>query len=89
MPEEIDCLRRRDQAIRRIMNTVEMPDRLEENLVLFIRGNQGRLSKRHRENEFRKLTDEEVASLEAIVRDAFEGFDVSSDRSAGGDPVDA
>jgi hypothetical protein len=75
LPKEIDYLRRHDQAIGRIMNTVEMPDRLAENLVMFIRENHGRLSKRRRENEFQKLTDKEVALLEGIVREAFEGFD--------------
>jgi len=74
LPREIDYLRRHDQALRRIMNTVEMPDRLAENLVMFIRQNKGKLSKRWRTSEFKKLTDAEVASLEAIVGEAFEGF---------------
>jgi hypothetical protein len=74
LPYEIDYLRRHDRAMRRIMNTVEMPDRMAENLVMFIRQNKGTLAKRRRTEEFQKLRDEEVASLEAIVRDAFEGF---------------
>jgi hypothetical protein len=41
LPREIDYLRRHDLAIGRIMNTVEMPDRLAENLVMFIRENYG------------------------------------------------
>jgi len=88
LPKEIGYLRRHDQAIGRIMNTVEMSDRLAENLVMFIRENDGRLSKRRRENEFRRLTDKEVALLEGIVRDAFEGLDGGSDRSADGDATD-
>lgn len=79
LPREIDYLRRHDQAIRRIMDTVEMPDRLAENLVMFIRQNKGTLSKRRRGEEFSKLHDDEVASLEAIVRDAFEGFAEGAD----------
>src|SRR5436309_10028180 len=75
LPKEIDYLRRHDQAIERIMNTVEMPDRLAENLVMFIRNNRGKLSKKRRENEFRELTDKEVALLEGIVDDVFECFD--------------
>jgi hypothetical protein len=55
---------------------------------MFIRENDGRLSKRRRENEFRRLTDKEVALLEGIVRDAFEGLDGGSDRSADGDATD-
>jgi hypothetical protein len=52
-----------------------MPDRLAQNLILFIRQNDGMLSKRKREKEFYKLTDEEVRGLESIVQDAFEGFE--------------
>jgi Fic/DOC family len=74
LPQEIDYLRRHDEAIDRIMNAVEMPDRLAENLVMFIRGNNGTLSKKRRLKEFRALTDQEVALLEGVVREAFEGF---------------
>jgi Protein of unknown function (DUF1488)/Fic/DOC family len=74
LPREIDYLRRHDAALRRIMDTVEMPDRLAENLIMFIRQNNGSLGRKRRENEFEKLTDAEVTSLEAIVREAFEGF---------------
>lgn len=37
LPREIEYLRRHDQATRRIMDAVEMPDRLAENLVMFVR----------------------------------------------------
>ena len=84
LPYEIDYLRRHDRAMRRIMDTVEMPDRMAENRVMFIRQNKGTLAKRRRTEEFQKLRDDEVASLEAIVRDAFEGFvdDVGPDQEA-------
>lgn len=75
LPQEIDFLRRNDGAMRRIMNTVEMPDRMAENLVRFIRLNDGKLGRKRQEGEFEKLTDDEVASIEAIVREAFEGFE--------------
>jgi hypothetical protein len=74
LPREIDYLRRHDEAVRRIMNTVEMPDRLAENLLMFIRQNEGKLPNKRRTKEFRKLTDTEVASLEGIVGEAFDGF---------------
>jgi hypothetical protein len=61
--------------MRRIMNIVEMPDRTAENLVRFIRLNEGKLGREQREGEFEKLTDDEVTSIEAIVREAFEGFE--------------
>ncbi len=56
------------------MDTVEMPDRLAENLIMFIRQNGGSLSKRRRQGEFEALTNGEIARLEAIVREAFHGF---------------
>jgi hypothetical protein len=74
LPQEIDYLRRHDEAMRRIMDTVEMPDTLADSLVMFIRQNKGKLGKKRRENEFGKLTEEEVRSVEAIVREEFEGF---------------
>jgi hypothetical protein len=75
LPREIDFLRRNDEALRRIMNMVEMPDRMAENLVRFIRLNEGELGRKRREGEFEKLTNDEMTSIEAIVREAFEGFE--------------
>lgn len=72
LPREIDFLRRNDEAMRRVMNMVEMPDRIAENLIRYIRLNEGRLGRKRREGEFERLTDDEVASIEAIVREAFE-----------------
>ncbi|MBK9169563.1 MAG: Fic family protein [Bryobacterales bacterium] len=71
LPREIDSLRRHDEALRRIMETVEMPDRVAENLIMVIRQNDGTLSKKRRAGEFQALSDDEVASIEAIVHDAF------------------
>ena len=68
LPREIDYLRRHDEAIRRIMDTVEMPDRMAENLVMFIRLERGQAGPQaDARSEFEKLTDDEVASIEAIV----------------------
>lgn len=75
LPREIDFIRRHDEAMTRIMDRIEMPDRLAQNLILFIRQNNDTLSKRKREKEFSKLTDNEVQSLEKIIQDIFEGFD--------------
>ena len=51
-----------------------MPDRIAENLVMFIRQNDGSLPKKRREKEFVALKDGEVGMIEQIVRGAFEGF---------------
>ncbi len=74
LPREIDYLQRHDEALHRVMDTVEMPDRLAENLVLLIRQNNGKLAKRRRKQEFAALADEEVATIEHIVQEVFEGF---------------
>jgi len=74
LPREIDYLRRHDEALRRIMEMVEMPNRMAENMVLYIRQNNGSLSKRRREGEFKQLTGEEVAVIEGIVQEEFQGF---------------
>ncbi len=82
LPREIDCLRRHDEAMRRVMDTVEMPDRVARNLVMFIRQNDNRLSNKRRRNEFKALDDDEVERMEAIVREAFEGFGQERESSA-------
>jgi hypothetical protein len=74
LPREIEFLRRNDEALRRVMDTVEMPDRIAENLIRYIQMNEGRLGRNRREGEFAKLTDDEVTSIEAIVQEAFDGY---------------
>lgn len=71
LPKEIDYLRRHDEAHRRIMEAVEMPDRLAQNLIMFIRQNNGQLGRKRREKEFAELTDDEVSNIEQIYRDVF------------------
>jgi hypothetical protein len=71
LPEEIDYLRRHDEAQRLIMEMVEMPDRLAQDLIMFIRQNGGKLPKRRREKEFEALTDEETKRIEEIYEDIF------------------
>ena len=71
LPREIAYLQSYDDARRRIMDRVDMPDRLADDLILFIRQNKGRLSGKRRRKEFVKLTDPEVSDIEAIVREAF------------------
>ena len=44
------------------------------NLVVFIRQNNGRLPKKRRAGEFRKLSDDEVTLIEGVVSDAFASF---------------
>lgn len=71
LPDEIDHLMRNDAAMSRVMNAVEMPDRLAQNLITFIRQNDGRLAKKRRTGEFHALSDDEVERVEEIVRETF------------------
>jgi hypothetical protein len=72
LPREIDYLRRHDEAMRKIMDTVEMPNRLAEDFIMFTRQNNSTLPKRRRTNEFKAMTDDEVIALEKIIQVAFE-----------------
>lgn len=71
LPREIVYLQQYDEAIRRIMNSVEMPDRLAGDFIRFVRQNEGTLPKRRRKRDFEVLTDQEILDLEAIVQDVF------------------
>lgn len=52
-----------------------MPDRVADDLLLFIRQNKGTLSKKRREGEFAPLKGDEIERIEAIVQETFDGFD--------------
>jgi hypothetical protein len=72
VPNEIDHLRRFDEAKSRIQDMIEMPDNLVSDIIMFVRQNNGTLPSRRRRSEFGKLTDAEVADVEAVTREAFE-----------------
>ena len=72
VPAELDYLRRHDTTMKNLMDTVEMPDRMAEDFIMFMRQNDWRLPKKRRTDEFQKLTDKEVAKLEKIVQQGFE-----------------
>ena len=55
----------------RIMEIVDMPDRLAQNLLMFMRQNGGAIPKNRRENEFAALTDDEAKRIEAIYSEVF------------------
>lgn len=70
LPREIEYLQRYDQAKGRIEAFLNLPDATFDLMMGFLRQNRGRFSQRARTKEFAKLTDEEVASIEAIYADA-------------------
>jgi Fic family protein len=73
LPEEVAYLSRHDEMLSFIDEHFDMPDKLSENLVAFLRQGNGKLSKRAREKEFQKLTKKEVAMLEEKFAEIFKG----------------
>ena len=75
LPKEIEHLIRHDRTMSRIKEVIDMPGRLVQNFILFVRQNNGKLSAGKREKFFASLTDSELADLEEIVNEEFEEFD--------------
>jgi len=71
LPNETAFLKSYDTFRSRIGGLVDMPDRTIDLLFRFLHQNDGKLSNRAREREFRALTDEEVAAVESIYKHAF------------------
>jgi hypothetical protein len=71
LPAETKYLEAYDTFRRSVMEIADMPDGTVDLLFRFLRQNKGVLSKRGRENEFAKLTNDEVAKIEASYADAF------------------
>lgn len=72
LPQEIEYLKCHDEVMSLISELVEMPDYLAQDLIMFIRQNDGKLPKRRREKEFERLTNKEVNYIEEIVNTTFE-----------------
>ena len=75
LPKEIAYIESNDEALSEVMNTVEMPDRIAQDIIMHIRQNNGTLSKKRRNKEFKKLTDGEVLAIEGMIRAAFDEYD--------------
>ena len=71
LPREARFLAQYDQFRARIEAMVDMPNQTIDLLFRFIHQNDGRLSKRARQNEFSLLTDEEVSAVEAAYQESF------------------
>jgi hypothetical protein len=71
LPTEIEFLQRQDEVQKRIMDTVEMPDRLALDLIVFMRQNGGKIPEKRRQREFAALTDDEVRRIESIYEEVF------------------
>lgn len=71
LPEEAQYLERHDRMRTFISEHFDMPDKDMENLIGFLRQNDGSLSKRARTKEFKALTGEEASMLEAKYQEVF------------------
>jgi hypothetical protein len=71
LPNETTFLRDFDAFRAGIENMIDMPERTLNNLFGFLRQNDGKLSKRARENEFAQLTADEVEKIEELYRSSF------------------
>lgn len=71
LPDEVEYLRRYDQARQRIGAFIEMPDATFDLMMGFLRQNGGIFSQRARSKEFAELTEEEMAAIESIYRELF------------------
>ena len=64
IPEEVKYLRSYDGLKSWLDNRFQMPDKTVALLIRFLNQSDGKLSKRAREKEFAKFSDEEVAEIE-------------------------
>jgi hypothetical protein len=72
IPQELRYLRQHDRAMQQIQNYIDLPNRVAESFIMFMRQNNWQLPKKRREKEFAQLTDSEVEQISTMVRDAFE-----------------
>ncbi|MGB7101355.1 MAG: Fic family protein [Xanthobacteraceae bacterium] len=71
LPNETKFLENFDRFRTLVESIVDMPDRTLDNLLGFLRQNEGTLSKRAREKEFAALTDDETRRIEQAYVDLF------------------
>lgn len=71
MPDELLFLLRYDEAKNGIQNIVDMPDRDINMMLIFLHQNKGIFPKRRRE-QFSKLSDEEIESMQNAYRKVYE-----------------
>lgn len=68
LPAELAYLHKFDDAKKRLTELVDMPDRLASLFIQFCAQNEGRLSKRKREEYFPQMADDELIILEQAVQ---------------------
>ncbi|HYQ57784.1 MAG TPA: Fic family protein [Draconibacterium sp.] len=71
IPEEIDFLEKYDRLTNTINSFLTLPDTRVDLLIKLLNQNNGRLSKRKRQNDFDELTDEDISLIEEYYADIF------------------
>ncbi len=71
MPDELHFIQRYEEAKAAIQDIVDMPDKMVDQMILYLHQNKGIFPKRRREH-FAKLTDEEIAAMQSAYRKVFE-----------------
>lgn len=71
MPDELLFIQRYDQVKRAFQNIADIPDNDINLMIVFLHQNRGVFPKRRREH-FARLTDEEIARMQAEFREIFE-----------------
>ena len=71
IPQEVIYLTRYDEFKQYLENDFEMPDKLIALIVRLLEQNNGILSKRAKENEFRDLAENEVKKIEKSYQEIF------------------
>lgn len=74
LPDEVSYLKKYDLLNEFIKNYIDMPDTLVDLLIRFLSQNNGQLSKRARESEFEKLTDDEIHAIEQKYSEVFDSY---------------
>ncbi|HLX91946.1 MAG TPA: Fic family protein [Puia sp.] len=71
IPREVAYLEKYDRMKNYLDNSFEMPDKTVALLVRFLEQGKGQLSKRAKSEEFKELTEGEVAEIETKYREIF------------------
>lgn len=71
LPNEIAYLKKHDEMKSFIENYIDMPDRLVNLLIIFLTQNNGNLSKRAKEGEFKMLKNNEIETIEEKFQSIF------------------
>lgn len=71
LPEEVKYLKKYDLMKQFLNNYIEMPERLQDLLIQFLRQNKGELSERARTKEFGVLKDFEILTIEEKYQEIF------------------